>query len=124
MTKLQTLIARLFNIEVPEPPKPAPPREQSELRLVDWRKNESLVSAAKTLAQQKTWKLQMDVLQTENPCHTVLALGMNPNDRVVQQARIEGYEMCLNNLAAFAKPLKLPERLMSTFEAPEETKRK
>ena len=123
MTKLQTLIARLFNIEVAEPPKLAPPRDLTEFRLADWRKSDNLVIAAKALARDKTWKLQMDVLQTENPCHTVLALGLNPNDRIVQQARTEGYELCLNNLAAFSKPLKFPERLESTFEKPAEQSR-
>lgn len=124
MTKLQTLIARLFRIKAPESPKgPLIPRQVSDFRLAEWRKTPALVEAARNLAKNQTYKLQLEVLQNENPCHTVMAFGVSPNDRVVQQARIEGYEMCLNNLGAFAKPLKLTERLESTFEAPEEMKK-
>lgn len=125
MTKLQTLIARLFRIQAPEAPKgPLVARDTQDFTLTEWRKTDALVSAARELVRNKTFKLMREVLDNENPCHRVIAFGVSPNDRVVQQARIEGYEMCLNNLGAFAKPLKLTERLESTFEPPQEPNKK
>ena len=122
MTKLQSLIARMFRI--PEPQKgPLIPRDTGDFTLTEWRKSESLTAASRELSKNKAYKLQLEVLQNENPCHRVLAFGISPNDRIVQQGRIEGYEMCLNNLSAFAKPLKLTERLESTFEPPQEKKK-
>lgn len=119
MTRLQTFIAKLFRF--PEAPKGVPiPRQVSDFRLAEWRKTAALVEAAKQLSKNTTYKLELEVLQNESPAHTVMAFGVSPNDRVVQQGRIEGYEMCLNNLSAFAKPLKLSERLESTFEPPEQ----
>lgn len=123
MTKLQTFIAKLFRF--PEAPKGVPiPRQVSDFRLAEWRKTAALVEAAKNLAKNQTYKLQLEVLNVESPGHIVLAFGVSANDRLVQQARTEGYAMCLANLEAFAKPLKLSERLESTFEPPEQPKKK
>lgn len=116
MNKLQSLIVKLFRIRS-APPAPAP-KDQTGYRLNEWRRNESMVLASKALAKNPTWRLQMECLREEHPCHIVLALGVSPNDRIAMQARSEGYTMALANLEAFATPLKLTERLQATFETP------
>lgn len=118
MTKLQSVIARLCGIKPPERPLAPILRDANTVRLSEWRAKESLVGASGQLATNKTYQLQMAVLQNEHPCHTVLALGVSPNDRLVHQARCEGYEMATNNLEAMCKPLKTQARLEATFAPP------
>lgn len=117
MTAIQRLAIKLFRIAIPK--APLVPRDTKDFTLSDWRKNAALVSSAMSLSTNKTFKLQVEILRNESPSHIVLQLGVSPNDRIVMQARIEGYELALNNLEAFSKPLKLADRLQSTFEAPE-----
>jgi hypothetical protein len=90
--------------------------DATELRLDDWRKNPNLTEAARRLFQDKTYKLLRQMLDNENPCHNVLALGVSPNDRIVHQARIEGYAMSLNNLDAATKAILTKGSLVATFE--------
>lgn len=122
MNDLQFLIAKLFRIRTPERPLAPILRDANNLRLAEWRTKETLVEAARQLSVNKTYQLQIQVLQNEHPCHSVLALGVSPNDRLVMQSRIEGYEMALNNLEAFTKPLKRQDRLQATFEPETVTK--
>lgn len=126
MTKLQSLICRFFSIASPEPAeRPIVPvlRDANTIKLATWRAKESLTEASRLLAMNKTYQLQIVVLNNEHPCHTVLGLGTSPNDRLVLQARIEGYNLCLSHLEAMSKPLKLVDRLEETF-APEEPQRR
>lgn len=122
---MKNWLSRLF--DGPEIPNDEPPikpvhRDAVEMRLQEWCKTESLVEASRVLANNQTYKLQLDVLRSEHPCHSVMQFGVSPNDRLVMQARIEGYEMCLNNLDAFKTSLKLPERLEASFEPPQQEK--
>lgn len=94
--------------------------KSTEIRLREWQKQPHLVEMAKNLFAQPAFKLAIDCLQSEHPCHTVFsALGTNPNDRMVHQAKIEGYEICLNTLLALAQSPKTNAPLEATFEAPE-----
>lgn len=100
-------------------------RESANLRLADWRKTEHLVTESLKLSRNATWVAQRDVLRNEHPCHLVFATtGASPNDRLAHQAKVEGYELCLNNLDAFSQPLKKSEKLVELFENPEPTTRK
>lgn len=99
-----------------------PPRT-AELTLNQWRQNIDLTSRFSALQQQELWRLATHCLQVEHPCHTVFSqLGVNPNDRVVQQAKIEGYELCLNNLRAMGQHAKPKPTLQARFE-PEQAKK-
>lgn len=89
----------------------------STLTLEQWRKDLALVTAAKRLEQDGTYQLALAVLQNSHPRHIVFApMGVNPNDRIVHQAKIEGYELCLNNLAALSTPFKISKPLEATFQ--------
>lgn len=124
MNSLQRFSVKLLRLPNPEQPLKPIPVSIAEMRLEDWRKQEGLVTEAMKLWRNPTFVLGICVLQTEHPRNTVLALGINPNDRIVQQARIEGYQMCLNNLEALAKPVKAKLQLEATFEPPEQPTRK
>lgn len=124
MKVYQRLIANLFGIPLPEPPKDPirhDTREPFKLTLDDWRKQEQLVLESRALARNLTYRAQMDVLRNSHPVHTVFSpVGVNPNDRIVHNAKCEGYEICLNNLEAMAKPYKQLKPLEATFADPEE----
>lgn len=95
------------------------------MRLDEWRKEESLVSDSMRLARDNTYRAQLDILRNEHPCHLVFqATGVNPADRAAMQSKSEGYELCLNNLEAMAKPFKQSVALVETFESPQPEKRK
>jgi len=101
--------------------KPAPIKVQlvssSILTLEQWRKDPSLVMAAKRLESDSTYQMALAVLQNSHPCHTLFApMGVNPNDRIVHQAKIEGYELALNNFAALSTSFKSLKSLEATFQ--------
>lgn len=90
------------------------------IRLAKWRQVSTLVAESARLAKDPHYMAQLDVLRTENPANLHLpALGTSPDDRAAHQAKIEGYNLCLNNLEAFAMLHKPKEALIETFEPPE-----
>lgn len=92
------------------------------LRLTQWRQTEQLVLESVALARNQTYAMQLQVLRNEHPVHMIFpATGITPTDRIVQNAKCEGYELALNNLDAMTKPLKAAKPLEATFEAPQET---
>lgn len=129
MNSLQRYIAKLCGIPTAPPTEPIrkETREAWKLTLDEWRRQEQMVLESRALARNLTYRAQMDVLRNSHPCHTLFSpIGVNPNDRIVHQSKIEGYELCLNNLEAMTRPFKHAKPLEATFEAPEEhsTKRK
>lgn len=101
-------------------------REAWRLTLEEWRKQEAMVSESIALAKNLTYRAQIDVLRNSHPCHTLFTpIGVSPTDRIVMQAKIEGYELALNNLEAMTRYLKSPKPLEATFSDPDQpTKRK
>lgn len=92
------------------------------LRLAQWRQADQLVVEAVALARNPTYVMQLQVLKNEHLVHTAFpAIGVSPTDRIVHQAKCEGYELALNNLEAMTKPMKATRPLEATFAAPEET---
>ncbi len=120
---MKRLICKLFRIQIHNPTDVVPlaTRESWKLTLDQWRQQEQMVLESRKLAQNLTYKAQMDVLRNSHPCHTLFTpIGVSPTDRVVQQAKIEGYELCLNNLESMSKQLKSPKPLEATFSDPDE----
>ena len=128
MNALQRFISRLFRIstvETPQRPIRMESRETWKLTLDEWRKQEQMVLESRTLARNLTYRAQLDVLRNSHPCHTLFTpLGVSPTDRIVHQAKCEGYELALNNLEAMTRPFKQTKPLEATFEAPEETNKR
>lgn len=115
----QQFIAKLFRIS-PPPHYKVETRESFKLTLDEWRKNEQLVLESRALAKHPTYRSQMDILRNAHPVHMVMpSIGVSPTDRIVQNAKCEGYEMAVNNLEAMAKPFKHQKPLEATFSDPE-----
>ncbi len=93
-------------------------RSQSNLRLSEWRTDKALVSSAMRLLRDPDFQLMMDVLRNEHP-GSLVHLDVDPPNRVVLQARAEGYTMALANVVALGRFEKMNEPLEATFD-PEE----
>jgi hypothetical protein len=92
-------------------------RDEHKLRLADWQQDQQLCAMAAKLLNNSDFVLMLSVLKNEHPAHTALPYGVAMDDRVVLQARSEGYEICLANLEALGKstlPVEMPE---AAFEA-------
>lgn len=122
MNSLQLYIAKLFRIHS-DTPSPRPDnREPWKLTLDEWRRQDQMVLESRALSRNLTYRAQMDVMRNVHPVHLVFpATGVSPTDRIVHQAKCEGYELALNNLEAMTKSLKASRPLEATFAAPEET---
>ena len=94
-------------------------RDPIRLRLSEFRTNRALVGEAQKILMLGSLKLMLDVLRNEHPCMMVLQTGSSPNDRVVLQARGEGYTMALANLEAMAQFQEATPVLEATFESEE-----
>ena len=92
----------------------------SDLTLEQWRKSEGLVSSLLTLSKTPIFKTMLDVLRTESPVNLGLPkLGVQPTDRIVHQAQIEGYHLCLNNIEAMITKGQESQTVEATFEDPD-----
>lgn len=97
----------------------------NKIRLSEWQKNQSLTSAMIALERNETYRMAVQLLENEHPRRLIFSpIGISPNDRIVHQAKIEGYELCLNNLAALSKFVKEKKDLQATFEEPEPQQRR
>lgn len=120
-------ILKLFGVKVPEPERIVRNRvhvvsgTSIGLRLEEWRQDDALVSAARKLAEDQTFRAQLDVLRTESPTNYQLSgpVSQSQIENLKQLGRIEGYHQCLNNIEAMTRRLEIMERPDETFE-PEE----
>jgi hypothetical protein len=91
-------------------------REESKLRLADWQRDPQLCSLAAKVLANADLQLMLSVLKNEHPARIALRLGVPTDDRVVMQARSEGYEMFLSNLEAMGISRVPDEPIESAFE--------
>ena len=108
--------------------KPPPAESEIKVRMVasntltlkQWQASPVLIESAMKLGRDANFQMARSVLENEHPRHWVFAIfGVSPNDRIVHQAKIEGYELALNNLDALSKSQKNSKMLVATFEPPE-----
>jgi hypothetical protein len=82
--------------------------------------SEGLVSGLLTMSKMPIFKTMLDVLRTESPVNLGLPkLGVQPTDRIVHQAQVEGYHLCLNNIEAMTTKGPESQTVEATFEDPE-----
>lgn len=95
-------------------------REVSHLRLSEWRSAPNLTGEARKVMDHPFFKLMVDVLMNEHPGCCVMIDG-DKDQRAIQQARAEGYTICLSNLRALALHAEPPKALGNpTFGTEEE----
>src|SRR5262245_36722891 len=78
-------------------------KDESKLRLSEWQSDPALCSLAIRILANPDLQLMLSVMRNEHPHRVALRLGCSPDDRVVMQARAEGYEMFFANLEALAR---------------------
>lgn len=89
----------------------------TEITLDQWQSSPELVTQARRIMQTNEFRAMIDCLKTESPANFSLALsGVTQTDRAVHALHIEGYNLCLNTLAALAKPADKKPALNATFE--------
>lgn len=108
----------------------APPPEPSikvqvvashTLTLAQWRKQEKLVVDARELLRSHTFQMMLQVLNNEHPARNGFAsVGTRAEDRAAHQAKIEGYEACLNKIKELGQPWAISKPLVATFQPPTE----
>lgn len=96
--------------------------ESQKITLAQWRSQTTAVGSSIELAQNQIYRAQRDILESQHPRHVMLKMGCSETDRLVHQARIEGYQMVLIIMDSFAQPLKQKREIEATFEAPEQEK--
>jgi hypothetical protein len=89
------------------------------MRLHEWRSTPQLVQDAVALLARREMVLMLDVLKNEHLSYSVMHPQATTEQRAAQQARCEGYSMCLANMEALAIGYNLPETINSTFETEE-----
>lgn len=94
-------------------------RESTSLRLEEWRTQSELIALADKVWKNEDFRLMLQVVQNESPSNFAILSG-TIEDRALQQARSEGYNLVIANLKAMRVPAEKMEHLESTYE-PEET---
>lgn len=95
-------------------------RISSRLRMSEWKSERDLVRAARKFLSDPEFLALVDVLRNESPINWITVRPMTIEDRAVTQARIEGYQLCINNLESLGMFEKPSEKLEPTFEQPDE----
>lgn len=90
-------------------------REATTLSLHDWRKDEGLVLEVQKFWMNNTFLAMVQVLRNESPLNYV---ATETAERAL--GKIEGYQLCLNNLEAFYQQIVPQQHVEATFEPPEE----
>lgn len=94
-------------------------RPHTHLRADEFRADKELVHLAASVLANPNCQLMLQVLKNDHPGFEVLGPTASGNDRVVQQARSEGFTMAIATFEALGTKATLPERLVSTFGATE-----
>jgi len=92
-------------------------RPTTHLRVDEFRADKELAHLAAVVLANPNMQLMLSVLRNEHPGFEVLGSAATVNDRLVAQARAEGYTMALATLESLGIKANLPERLVSTFGA-------
>ena len=95
-------------------------RPVSHLRADEFRADKELVHLAATVLANANVQLMLSVMRNEHPGFEVLSPAAGPNDRLVAQARAEGYTIALATFESLGAAASLPERLVSTFGSEEQ----
>ena len=97
-------------------------RLSSRLRAFEWRSEQSLVTQAREIFNNPQFQAMLDVVKNESP-HNFAYGGVTLDERAVIQARIEGYQLCINNLESLGSFQKPKEEIEPTYEGQEQVDR-
>ena len=116
------ILSKLFRNAPVEPQIKVQIVGSNTLTLMQWRKQEKLVTDAMVLARNPTFQMMLDVLKNEHPARNGFpSVGTRAEDRAAHQAKCEGFEACLNSIKEFSQPWAMSKPLVARFEPPQET---
>lgn len=95
-------------------------RISSDISIEEWRSNKELVLLARKFLNNPDFRMMTDTLRNSAPHNYVSLKEMSIDARAMEQARIEGFQLCLNNLAALGMETKKAVELEPDFSQPEE----
>ncbi len=90
-------------------------RPITHLRADEFRADAELVHLAAVALQNPNLQLMLSVMRNEHPGNEVLTSEADSIQRVVHQARGEGWTMALATLESLGVKATLPDRLVSSF---------
>lgn len=89
----------------------------NKLRLEEYRSEPALVGIAQKILASQDLKLMLQVVSNEHPGFQVFnPVNATEAMRAAQQAKCEGYTLCMANLEALAVPSKIVEPQQATYE--------
>lgn len=94
-------------------------RKPETLRLHELRADERLTSNSAAILSNEHLKIMVDVLRNEHPAYNVLPPDTMEHVRAAQQARCEGYTLCLSNLLSMGTHQPVLPELLADFGAEE-----
>lgn len=86
------------------------------LRMDQWRSSPELVTYAQRLFATPEFQTLVGVLRSESPSNYGLNIGATHDDQIAHSYKAAGYNLCLNNLDAFARIETHSEPIEATFE--------
>jgi hypothetical protein len=95
-------------------------REACRLTIDEWRSDPSMTKVAYATLNSPECRAMFDVVKNCGPHN--LALPTVPiEERAIWQARIEGYQLCLNTIESLSTLNQPTEKIEPTYEPPENT---
>lgn len=94
-------------------------REVCRLTVQEWRADPGWVGTGASVLSDPRLRQMLDVVGNSSPAFEVLPYGTAAQDRLVAQARAEGYTMALANLEALGVQQALRHPVEATFEEPQ-----
>lgn len=86
------------------------------IRALQYRQNDELVSAAMAITNDPRFQQMLEVVRNEDPARFPLKDGSQIADRAIHQAMSEGYSLAVETMLALAKPWKETTMPEETFE--------
>ena len=91
-------------------------RDSCRLTIDQWRSDRGMVKLASKIMSNPDFQLMIDVLRTHHIVNYSLMLNPTMEQRAFQQAKGEGYSLCLSNLESMAQ-YSIPEsELIEDFQ--------
>lgn len=94
-------------------------RDLNRLTVEEWRSDPGWVATGASVLHDSKLRMMLDVVANSAPGNEVLPLGTSTQDRLVAQARQEGYVMALANLEALGVEKPIQRAVEALFDPPE-----
>lgn len=94
-------------------------RDVTRIKPDEWRTSETCLGIAQKFLRDPEFWLLLDCVRNEHPDKIFFLKEVPLEERALQQARIEGFMMCLNTLESLGTPMRQVDQLRATYESPD-----